>query len=203
MKKALISVCLCGLLMLSAVAAFAADGGHAGHVTGVTPDIQYYNPMSLTSADVVLSGDAEVTSVASVSLDSLKTLINGAKFYVTDASKTPVLYGGLTLDIKHKGAETIDLTFNNTTFAANLITKAWIQDKNDPKVFSAYTAVQTGTTVVVKDVPLDNHFSVAAILFGSENTQPGDSGGSSGCNAGAATAMLLLSALPLLYFRKK
>ncbi|MDO4562132.1 MAG: Synerg-CTERM sorting domain-containing protein, partial [bacterium] len=48
----------------------------------------------------------------------------------------------------------------------------------------------------------DLHFTAANVVLGNEVSV--DSGSSSsGCNAGAASLMLLIGALPLLYFRKK
>ena len=201
MKKVLISVCLCGLLMLSAAAAFAADGGH---VAVVEPDTSTYVEMTVSSADISVSDGVSVDAVTAVPKAGLTGLVSGKKFTLTNNTQIPVITAAVKLSLTHT-SKVSDITVNNTKIGAGLVSKAWISTKADPSLYYIYAATQSGDTVTIKDVQLDSHFSEATILFGSEKTQQsgGDGGGSSGCNAGAATAMLLLSALPLLYFRKK
>ncbi len=196
-------VCACGLLALSAVAAFAVDGGHGGHVSPVAPDTGSYKVILISSKDITVPAGVSLNSVASVAPSALTTLITGATFYVTDASKMPQLLGGLTLGLAHDAGVIANITIANTGLSG--VSFAWIQDKANSKVFSRYNAVMDGGNIIIKDVPLDYHFSAAAILLGAEKAQPSsDSGSSSGCNAGAASMMLLFgAALPLLYFRKK
>lgn len=198
MKRLLVVLCLCVMLVMSAAAAMAAEGGHAGHVSQGQADAANYVEIAISSADITLPEGSSVVSAQPILLTGITPIASNAKFYVTDATKRPTLLGGFVLDISHIGGETIDITIAKNLGLKSTPAYAWIQDKADGNTYSRYEF--SGNAV--KNVKLDLHFTAANVVLGNEVAV--DSGSSSsGCNAGAASLMLLIGALPLLYFRKK
>ena len=85
---------------------------------------------------------------------------------------------------------------------------AWIQDKNQltgeaADLYSRYSIKSEPGGLTVKNVVLSKHFSAANVLVGNETNTSTHGGGSSSCNAAALPIVVLLTALPLLCFRRK
>ena len=200
MKKVLLLAFVGAMLALSATA-FAADGGH---VKDITPDTTNFVEVKITSAEIT-TGNAAVTvaSVTPAKADAVST----AKFSLTDDTMKPVILGAIELDLAHDSYTSGDVVLTFPAYGVmGFKTKpgyAWLKNK----VSSEYdrftiTATDNAMTITVPDIT--KYFTTGTVMFGNETKVPsGDSGGSGGCNAAAAPFMLLLGALPLLYFRKK
>lgn len=185
---------------MSAAAAMAAEGGHAGHVSHGQADATNFVEINISSGDVTVpdGSGVYVISVTPILSTGITSIAANGKFYVTDATKRPTLLGGFVLDLYHPGGETIDITITKNLGLKAATTYAWIQDKGTD-TYSRYTIDNN----VIKNVVLDTHFSEANVILGQEVSGGSGGGSSSGCNAAAAPFMLFLGALPLLYFRKK
>ena len=202
MKKVLLLAFVGAMLALSATA-FAADGGHAGHVAPTTPDLTNFVEVKIASTDISATAGATVGTVTPMKA----TEITSANFSVTVAAKKPLVLGAVTLEITHAAGVISDLTFPaETTMGLKARPAyAWLYNKTT-KVYDRFdiTPATAGEKMTIKSVALDSYFTTGTVMLGNETSVPsGDSGSSGGCNAAAAPFMLLLGALPLLYFRKK
>ena len=185
-------------------AAFAADGGHAGHVAPVTPDTGSYVPMNITSNDVDIIG-ASVDQVQSIT--NIASIVPaGTKFQITQG-KTPVIHTAiaLSLDLAVPAPASIEITIASTD-KIPAGAKAYIKNHKDGSalngVFVPFEIASEDNKINFNVTSPDEYFSEANILFATEKDTPSSGGSSSGCNAGFA-GLLLLAAVPLLYFRKK
>lgn len=184
MKKLFVLLCTVALLSFAGMA-FAADAGH------VAPD---YDPVAPAVVVDGASGDVVIVPVpaaAAVAVaDHLPAGVTvGNVFVLTFEPAKP----GTTGDIAMAAASADkDKNYNCV----------YIEDNAKPKgavdaatTFTAYP-FQNGKAIGVK---YDNHpFKTGAAV--AKTTVPTSS--SSGCNAGFA-GLLVLAALPLVYFRKK
>ncbi|MCD7952373.1 MAG: hypothetical protein LUG14_05510 [Synergistaceae bacterium] len=217
MKKLLILVYVCAVLVLSSSAAMAEDAGHGGHVSPEPPDASKFVDVKIASSDIKITTpdmvDVEVQSVTPILETGITTITTSGKFYVSDAGKKPSLLGGFALDIKHKeedknAAVDIALPSVQEMGLKEVPAFAWIQDKDQitneaTDSYSRYSIESTSGGLTVKGVVLSKHFSEANVLVGNEAAVSTHGGGSSGCNAAALPIVVLLTALPLLCFRRK
>ncbi|MCC8056886.1 hypothetical protein [Cloacibacillus sp.] len=217
MKKLLVLVYVCAVLVLSSSAAMAEDAGHGGHVAPEPPDASKFVDVKIASSDIKIAtpdtGSIEVQSVTPILETGITTITTSGKFYVSDAGKKPSLLGGFTLDIKHKEEDknaAIDIALPSVQEMGlkEVPAFAWIQDKDQTTgeatdSYSRYSIESTTGGLTVKGVVLSKHFSEANVLVGNETNTSTHGGGSSGCNAAALPIVVLLTALPLLCFRRK
>lgn len=169
-------------------ASFAATGGHV-------PD--NYKSIDITTEKVGVPAGVSVDHV--VPLSKAEATREIAKF-TSSESATPVVVGGLLLDLSHDHTTPAgDITLNGTGLSN--ITKAWISNKTSIDTYTVYEASARDGIITIKNVVFDKHFSAASVFVGSYQST-GGSGSSGGCNAGFA-GLLLFAAAPLLYFRKK
>lgn len=217
MKKLLVLVYVCAVLVLSSSAAIAEDAGHGGHVAPEPPDASKFVDVKIASSDIKITTpdmvDVEVQSVTPILETGITTITTSGKFYVSDAGKKPSLLGGFTLDIKHKEEDknaAIDIALPSVQEMGwkEVPAFAWIQDKDQTTgeatdSYSRYSIESTTGGLTVKGVVLSKHFSEANVLVGNETNTSTHGGGSNGCNAAALPIVVLLTALPLLCFRRK
>ena len=189
MKK-LLTIFAVIFVLAFAGAAFAAEGGHGGHVA------DNYKPIVITSSDVTLPSGVSVDNVETID----KTAAATDSTYLPQAgSSVPNVAGGLKLDLSHDPNVSGDITL--TVSGLSGINKAWISKKGAANEYLTYNATTSGDKITIMNVSFDAHFSKANVYVGSYKSI--DSGGSSGgCNAGFA-GLLLFAAIPLLNFRKK
>jgi len=173
--------------------------------------------VKIASSDIKIAtpdtGSIEVQSVTPILETGITTITTSGKFYVSDAGKKPSLLGGFTLDIKHKEEDknaAIDIALPSVQEMGlkEVPAFAWIQDKDQTTgeatdSYSRYSIESTTGGLTVKGVVLSKHFSEANVLVGNETNTSTHGGGSSGCNAAALPIVVLLTALPLLCFRRK
>ena len=216
MKKLLVLVYVCAAFVLSSSAAMAEDAGHGGHVAPEPPDASKFVEVKIASSDIQIAapdtGSIEVQNAEPIMGTGLTTITTSGKF-ISDTGKKPSLLGGFTLDIKHEGTDenaTIDIALPSVQAMGlkELPAYAWIQDKNQltgeaADLYSRYFIKSEPGGLTVKNVVLSKHFSAANVLVGNETAVSHHDGGSSGCNAAALPIVVLLTALPLLYFRRK
>ena len=166
------------------ILAFVGSAFAAGHVD------PGYKPVVVTSEDVAVATTG-VTTVSVKSVESAEATSDAGKI-----NADVKILGGLALDLSgDKTGKVVNITLSNVSISGNP-TFAYISKGTS---FVSYSAAKSGTTIVIKSVPLADHFSEAKIYF----AEPTSSGGSSGgCNAGFA-GLLLLAAAPLCFFRKK
>lgn len=169
------------VFMVMVLVAFAGCAFAAGHT-----DPEQYKPIEVTNVSV-----PDGVTVESVTGLSFADAEEKAKQIGDDVN----ILGGFTLDLEGKKDQEADITVSGVTFKA---TGAYILSKSKG-TYTRYEVSQSGRTVTIKNVQLDDHFSAQALLL-SGNTSSG--GSSSGCNAGFA-ALLLLAATPICFFRKK
>ena len=217
MKKLLILVYVCAALVLSSSAAMAEDAGHGGHVAPEPPDASKFVDVKIASSDIKITTpdmvDVEVQSAEPIMGTGLTTITTSGKFYVSDAGKKPSLLGGFTLDITHENEDknaAIDIALPSVQAMGlkEVPAFAWIQDKDQATgkatdSYSRYSIESEANGLTVKNVVLSKHFSEANVLVGNETNTSTHGGGSSGCNAAALPIVVLLTALPLLCFRRK
>ncbi len=216
MKKLLVLVYVCAVLVLSSSAAMAEDAGHGGHVAPEPPDASKFVDVKIASSDIKITTpgtvSVEVQSAEPIMGTGLTTITASGKF-ISDTGKKPSLLGGFTLDIKHDGTDknaTIDIALPSVQAMGlkEVPAFAWIQDKDQATgkatdSYSRYSIESEANGLTVKNVVLSKHFSEANVLVGNETNTSTHGGGSSGCNAAALPIVVLLTALPLLCFRRK
>ncbi|MDO5115129.1 MAG: Synerg-CTERM sorting domain-containing protein [Synergistaceae bacterium] len=199
MKKLLVFVCVAAILAFGS-AAMAASGGHVSNS---------YKEIVITSADVKVT-NAEIVSVEPISLANTQSAISGKTFVTSNSDWRANILTGLTLNLNnYSGSGNIVLTLTPANVPSAAPTFAWILPSTPGATeFQRYPVTTSSNastgymTVTISNVDFAAYFSVNNIFLGTQEHTGSDSG-SSGCNAGAAPLMLLLGALPLLYFRKK
>ena len=182
MKKLFVLLCTVALLSFAGMA-FAADAGH------VSPS---YDPAVPVSVDVP-GAETEVVlepvtkEEAQAVADRLPAGVTVGNAFVLSFESKPGAKGDITMT-----AEAGDENYNYV----------YIEDNAKPK--GAVDATTTFTQYPFQNgkavgVDYDKHpFATGAVV--AKTTVPTSSG--SGCNAGFA-GLLVLAALPLVYFRKK
>ena len=189
MKK-LLTIFAVIFVLAFAGAAFAAEGGHGGHVA------DNYKPIVITSGDLALPGGVSMDSVAEID----KTAAAKDSTYLPqNGSSVPNVAGGLKLGLSHNPGISGDIKL--TVSGLSGINKAWISKKGAATEYLTYEATASGDEIAIMNVSFDAHFSEANVYLGSYKSIDGG-GSSGGCNAGFA-GLLLFAAIPLLYFRKK
>lgn len=198
------------LFCAAAVLAFAGMAFAAGHVTPVTPDVNF-KPVKVSKDEVeVKTAGVTVEEIAPISVDKANFIL-GSKptFYLEKSTNTPVIQAAFTLALSfdHTKAPTsidVSVPMGDYTGAITAV-KAFILASPD-KQYNPFPA--TITTSGDKKIAAFNvtspekYFSSADIFLATEKEAPVSGGSSGGCNAGFA-GLLLLAAAPLLYFRKK
>ena len=192
MKKILV------LTMVALVLAFAGCAFAAGHGSTDTG----YVPVTVTSGNVTVSSGAyTVESEASASASEASSASSVIAASLGD-SETVNLVAGLKLDISHDAGVTADITISGVSGVSGSPAYAWISSKSDESKFTRYSASYADSKLVIKSVPLDNHFTTASIYFGNVASSGGGSGSGGGCNAGFA-GLLLIAAAPFFLRKKK
>lgn len=225
MKKFALLLCIAVLLSFAGFA-FAQDepGGHGGHVN---PHARVYLEAAIdynpSSSDVLISPDyvplVGVVPVGDAPADFTADIINLPndtinRVYVQTTLKIII---GEDNDENNISEDEIipparvDVTLKNyPTTGAKSNLYAFIKAKSTTQKYKtneyhAFAATLTSPDLALSDLTFSidtpaDFFTSNDVIIAEARTSSG--GGSSGCNAGFA-GLLLLAAVPLIYFRKK